>query len=541
MPIRIPGATPPPVSPTIPSGPAAVGSSPLTGPAPGARDEFVPGTPAAPPARSGDPAAWPVIDRALRSGAQAIEALTDATLAAATPDEKAAMVRILHRTAAQPQSGGGQGSSDPRLEAGNAIARIFASTRDPIEIDRIYYQQDGATLFDGMSALDARNLRGQLALAKGSAVPGDWDGYFRHLDGVTGSTPSGPSGVEFLVDGTEVLDRTAKDIDAAKSSINISVFQWQPDEVGWKLAKKLAEKAQAGVAVRVLLDEAGTQSGPVEGEAKKLVGFMREHGIEVIVNPASLLKDHLDHRKVMVIDGNVGYAGGMNIGADYQVNWHDQQSRITGPAVSSLQDAFLTRWQQEGGRVPDRAPFYPTLAPVPDGVAARVIAHQGGGGDGFIKAAYLRAIATAEKSIRIANPYFTDDDVTKALCDAAKRGVKVQIVLPRENDMAIVQRASRAAYPALLEAGAEIYEYPDRMAHEKVAVIDGKWATFGSSNLDARSLRYNDELNVVVGDPGVAASIEKKLFEVDVAKSTRIESYSPSLRELLDDKLDNLL
>lgn len=542
MPIRIPGATPAPVPSSTATGPSGTPASPGASPAGlPARDEFVAGTPSAPPARSGDPAAWARLDQAMRLGASAIMALDDATLAAATPDEKAAMVRILHKAAAQPSSGRGSGNGNAGAEAGNAIARIFATTSDPVELDRIYYQQDAATLFDGMAWSDARDVKARLAAARSTAVPGDWDGCFRYLDGVTGSSASAPSKVEFLVDGTEVLDRTAQDLDAAKSSINISVFQWQPDEVGWKLAKKLAEKAQAGVAVRVLLDEAGTESGAAEDEAKKLVGFMRDHGVEVIVNPAPLLKDHLDHRKVMVIDGNVGYAGGMNIGSDYQVNWHDQQSRITGPAVASLQDAFFTRWQEEGGRVPDRAPFYPPLAPVPDGVATRVIAHQGGGGDGFIKAAYLRAIATAQTSIRIANPYFTDDDVAKALCDAAKRGVKVQLVLPKENDMAVVARASRALYPDLIKAGVEVYEYPDRMAHEKVAVIDGRWATFGSSNLDARSLRYNDELNVVVGDPGVAASIEGKLFDVDVAKSTRITRYSPSLRELIDNKLDDIL
>ena len=242
---------------------------------------------------------------------------------------------------------------------------------------------------------------------------------------------------------------------------------------------------------------------------------------------------------MLVIDGDTAFTGGMNIGKLYQADWHDQQTLVMGPAVAKLQDAFLQKWRANGGAVPDaeRAALYPPLQEEAGGSETRVVAHSGGAADQNIKAMYLRAIYTAETSIRIANPYFLDSEVVAALGLAARRGVKVQVVLPADNDVAIVQRGSRAFYPDLIAAGVEVYEYQGRMAHEKVAVMDGRWATFGSSNLDARSLRYNDELNLAVSDPNLAAYIERNLFDVDLKSSRRIESYTPTLRERLDRRL----
>ena len=127
------------------------------------------------------------------------------------------------------------------------------------------------------------------------------------------------------------------------------------------------------------------------------------------------------------------------------------------------------------------------------------------------------------------------------LCDAAKRGVKVRVVLPAENDVGILARAATAAYPDLIKAGVEVYEYQGRMAHEKVATIDGQWSTFGSSNLDDRSLKENDELNAVVLDPSMAQDIKARLFDVDVGKSKRITESHPSIRENIDRLLGKFL
>ena len=157
-----------------------------------------------------------------------------------------------------------------------------------------------------------------------------------------------------------------------------------------------------------------------------------------------------------------------------------------GPAVAALQDAFLEKWKANGGETGSEEDLYPPLREVENGAETRVVMHRGGQ-DQNIKAMYLRAFATAQKSIRIANPYFADPEIVKALSAAALRGVRVQVVLPEDNDIKIIQRGSRSYYPEMLKAGIEIYEYQGRMAHEKVAVIDGYWSTFGSSNLDSRT------------------------------------------------------
>ena len=208
--------------------------------------------------------------------------------------------------------------------------------------------------------------------------------------------------------------------------------------------------------------------------------------------------------------------------------------------MAKLQEAFVERWRNAGGSFGADEDLFPAIEESQDGYETQVIQHIGKG-DQNIKAMYLRVIGTAQKSIRIANPYFTDEDVVDALRAAARRGVKVQLVLPQDNDVAIVQRASRANYPKLAKAGVQIYEYKGRMAHEKVAVIDGRWATFGSSNLDARSLFNNDELNLIVTDYRLVQDIELRLFDADLPNCELMNNYSPDLLDHMAHQVSGLL
>ena len=291
-----------------------------------------------------------------------------------------------------------------------------------------------------------------------------------------------------------------------------------------------------------MLDANGSATA-TDPEIQKIMAFLTAAGAQVIVKTASFASSHLDHRKILVVDGDTAFTGGMNIGLSYQKDWHDQQTLIQGPAVTALQSAFLERWRAAGGTVPDAETpeLFPALKEIPGGADVRVVAHEGGAKDQNIRAMYLRAIGTAQATIRIANPYFMDAAIVVELARAAKRGVKIQVVQPEDNDQPLVQRGSRAYYPDLIAAGVEVYEYQGRMAHEKVAVFDSRWSTFGSSNLDSRSLRYNDELNLAVSDPGVARYIEQNLFEADMKRSKRILQYSPNLREKLDRSLEDVL
>ena len=479
------------------------------------------------------------IDRALRWGERDVVQLKGEVIDSATLDEKVAMLKTL-RMENNPNS---EDPSAIRPEQRGAVARrILEAAPDAGTFDYLMTRIDSKQLSYSLNGTDDQAIQA-LKVKHRTVKPGDWDSYGPYLETVTGQKPSGQNKVGLLVDGVQARPAVRDALDAAKDSINLSVFQLQPDEIGYALADKLGEKVKQGVKVRVLVDECGTNSDGEE-EADKLIDYMKGKGIDIKVNESPLLKSDLDHRKVMVIDGTVGFTGGMNIGQSYQEKWHDQTTKVEGPAVRRMQEAFVDHWRREKGTEPtadELKRMFPALDEVADGSATHVVAHEKGTQDRNIKAAYLRAIKTAESSIRIANPYFSDDDVIRELCNAAKRGVNVQVVLPAENDMAILKRASEAYYPDLIGAGVEVYEYQGRMAHQKVATIDGKWATVGSSNLDDRSLRINDELNLVVTDPKFAADLNQRMFDVDIAQSKRITEADPSLRSRIDRLIHDIL
>ncbi|NNN04336.1 MAG: hypothetical protein HKL90_00400 [Elusimicrobia bacterium] len=362
-------------------------------------------------------------------------------------------------------------------------------------------------------------------------APTDWAGYRKKLETTAGALDAGRNAIRFLVDA-QAADALSLDVSRAASSIHIEVFQWQGDADGLAFARALTAKSAAGVRVRVLLDQYGTD--PDDPQVAALLAVLRGGGVQVLMRPAPFLDGHLDHRKVVVIDGTVGFAGGMNIGGRYQAQWHDQLSEIRGPAVADLQRAFLSQWRALGGTVGADEVLFPASAAQAGGYKTLVVAHEGGGKDKNIKHAYLDAFAGAQRLIRVADPYLVDADIVAGLEAAARRGVKVQIIEPRLNDQKIVQGAARAYYPGLIAAGVEVYEYLPRMAHEKVAVVDDEWTTFGSSNLDARSLADNDELNIVAFGSGLADDVEGVLFEPDLKNSARIISYDPSLGQVIE-------
>ena len=478
---------------------------------------------------AGEPARLPppVVDTASPSD---IARLSAAQMAAATPAQRLAMLRTLVKDSRPAMNGGDADWRQQDTE--NAIYRLFESAPDAASFDALYYHVRRLKLHGAVSYPSAIEKLADRHLA--ATVPGDWAGLAAYIDAVTGSRAAGLNKIDFLIDGA-VLPAAAAALDAARKSIHIEIYQLQADDIGWALARKLAAKAREGVQVRLLVDYYG--SGVKKGvEIQKLLAFLRENGAEALTNNSARWTGSRDHRKVMVIDGLVGFTGGMNIGGHYQVDWHDQQSRIEGPAVARLQDSFLEQWAESGGAVRDRGEYYPELRDFPGGVEARVVYHTGNT-DRNIKAMYLRAFHTAQKSIRAAAPYFADPDVVDALSAAARRGVKVQLVFPALNNKAIAMQSSRSFYPQLLEAGAEIYEYQGRMAHQKVCTIDGVWSTFGSSNLDSRSLKNNHELNVAVQDAALAGYIESAMFAADLPQSRRIAEYKPNFMDRVAGKL----
>ncbi len=461
----------------------------------------------------------------------AIIGLNATALTQATPQEKISMLKTLIASAGRNQGGEGGGTGPDPFARESAVYKILNSGKDAADFDYMYYRLDPRGLWQ---AADQRKIKAMVAAQRATAVPGDWEGFGRYIDTVAETKSSGKNQIQFLIDGEGAIAPIRTALENARTSIHLEVFQFQPDAIGQAVADMLAAKAAAGLKVRMMVDQYGTKPDPeTAAKVDEIFAGMRKAGVEILIPKGSIFNGHLDHRKVLVIDGEVGFTGGMNVGKHYQEEWHDQQTMVIGPAVAKLQEAFVGQWQAAGGRFDAGEKLYPVLPEVAGGSETRVVSHAGGV-DRNIKAGYIRAFLTAEREIRIANPYFVDSDIVAVLAAAAKRGVKVQVILPEDNDVRIVQRASRAFYPDLIAAGVEVYEYQGRMAHEKVCTIDGFGVTAGSSNMDARSFVNNDELNLIAADPKLAEYINKHLFDEDLKRSRRVTSYIPTPRERLD-------
>jgi cardiolipin synthase len=324
--------------------------------------------------------------------------------------------------------------------------------------------------------------------------------------------------VTLLFDGPQTMAAMIAAIRAAKSNINFETYIFDQDEVGQRFADLLIEKQKQGVKVNVLYDSVGTLGTP-----QAFFDRMRQAGIHLIafnpVNPTARLGhwrvNNRDHRKVLIVDGNQAFTGGLNISANYansslfrsrtklnaQVGWRDTHIRIEGPAVAALQWAFLNNWtRQTDGDMPE-GDFFPPLTQVGDKVVRILASHSGG--DFEIYKAYALAMQDAKKSIHLTSAYFVpDQQIVDALTAAAKRGVDVKVVLPGVSDSGLVFHAGRALYSQLLEGGVKIFQLQVAVLHAKTAVIDGAWSTVGSTNIDTRSFLHNNELNVVVlGEP----------------------------------------
>lgn len=375
---------------------------------------------------------------------------------------------------------------------------------------------------------------------------GDWDSWQTYMDEATASTVSPGTRMENFIDGEASFKAQYDAIDHARKFVNLSIHTFASDQAGWEYARHLADAADRGCKVRVLYDKFGSSTSMGQPTDPKLWAFLKAHGVELVEDGDSPLYSHISHRKVLSTDdgiegsdGVVSFTGGVNIADYHRDYWHDVFSRVTGPGAVDLNEVFVRQWEPLGGAIPE-AERQAMLAPQPsyqDGGKARVVSHDGLQ-DRNMKLAYLRAIKTATTSIDIADPYFTDKDVFAALEEAAKRGVKVRLFWPHDDNQKSTQYAARAQYQKLLDAGVEIYEYAGLpMAHTKIAVFDNRLCTVGSSNLDARSLVNNDEANIWMDDPNVANDLTQRYFNTDVPQSYRITAYQPGRLEALKNRV----
>jgi cardiolipin synthase len=331
-----------------------------------------------------------------------------------------------------------------------------------------------------------------------------------------------------LVNGEQIFPAMLEAIRGARRSITFETYIYHRGEVGEAFTQALAERARAGVKVHFMYDALG--SDKID---KGYLDRMKEAGIELAkYNPArwnNMAKlNNRTHRKLLVIDGRVGFTGGAGIADEWAgdaqdpAHWRDTHYRLEGPAVAQMQAAFAENWVETTGDVLHGEIYFPAIEPSGKLLAQVFVSSPGGGGESM-QLMYLLSIAAATKSIQLSASYFVPDDVEVAtLVEALKRGVKLQIIVPGAHmDNKIVRRASRASWGKLLRAGAEIYEYEPTMFHVKAMVVDGLWTSVGSTNFDTRSFSTNDEANLNVYDAEFAA-VQARVFAQDLARSRRI-------------------
>ena len=377
-----------------------------------------------------------------------------------------------------------------------------------------------ALFFGGCSTLHPEQ-RSTYALSAPLAV--EDPAFLRSLDNFGGTMVPG-NDARLLEDGDGVFPAMLRDIAKAQSTVNLETYIYKDDEAGRMFADALIAASRRGVQVRLMPDAQGSKLGKLRDELIAAGVICKDY------RPA---RTHAyfgrrTHRKLLIIDGRIGYTGGFCIDrrwlgrARNQEEWHDSTARITGPVVAQMQSVFGEDWTYTTGEILAGERFYPKLEAT-GSMAAHAMKASKGDASSLPKMLYFMAIEASRKSIHIQNSYFLpDEQIRAALIAAARRGVEVRVMVPGpHSDVPPVRLASRHDYGELLQGGVRIFEYQPTMIHSKVLVVDGLFSTIGSINLEARSMSKNAEESVSLYDRGFAASVEA-MFQRDVKRCHEI-------------------
>ncbi|MCJ9428116.1 phospholipase D-like domain-containing protein [Kordiimonas marina] len=375
---------------------------------------------------------------------------------------------------------------------------------------------------------------GPSLLEAGTKAPTRWRAHAKLAGRVTRTPLTLGNRITPLMGGREAYDAMIEAIDNASYTVALTTYIFQADQAGRRFIGALARAHERGVKVRVLVDAVGNLYG-----LKPVSNLLRRRGIEVATfNPARLswrlaFFNLRTHRKLLIVDGVTGFAGGMNIRRHHledengKPRVQDTHFRLEGPVVSQMMDAFADDWAFSCGEELDENIWMPVVEPISDGVAARAIAD--GPDEPNDKTAMIieSALASARRRVSIVTPYFLPEEaLTAALKQASLRGVQVDILIPEKNNLPLFGITSLAGVRQLIEAGCRFHLSPPPFDHSKLMVVDDAWVLFGSSNWDARSLKLNFEFNVECYDRGFAKTMS------DWVKA-RFESASPlGLQEL---------
>ena len=334
--------------------------------------------------------------------------------------------------------------------------------------------------------------------------------------------------IKALQNGDEIFPAMLAAIRGARETITFETYIYWSGEIGQEFSKALSERSRAGVKVHVMLDWVGC--GKIEARYLK---EMKAAGVEVEryhpIHWHTIARiNNRTHRKLLVVDGRIGFTGGVGIAdqwtghAESKDHWRDSHYQLEGPAVAQMQAAFTDNWIKTRARVLFGPGYFPDLQPLGE-CLAQVFKSSRGEGSESVRLMYLLSIASATRTIRLQAAYFVPDELAIAtFISARRRGVKIDIILPGPHtDEQLVQSASRHLWPELLDAGINIYEYEPTMYHCKVFIVDEIWVSVGSTNFDDRSFRLNDEVNLNIYDAEFAAA-QVKVFEQDLRRSRRV-------------------
>ena len=334
--------------------------------------------------------------------------------------------------------------------------------------------------------------------------------------GATQGTLTSGNRVEVLQNGDGFFPRLLADIAGARETIHLESYVWWQGDICRRVAEALAERARAGVEVRVLLDASGSARMDED-----LLLLMEGAGCRVEkYRPIRLSNlgrmNRRDHRKLAVMDGRIGIVFGHGIADEWLGNaqdrdhWRDTAARLEGPIVGGLQSAFTENWTEETGEVLVGTKYFPPLGPAGD-VKAHLAYAFGHGSVSSVDLLFRLAFASARRELWIQNPYLAaDEEVIELIAAAADRGVDVRLMLPGEiTDVQLVRHAGHAGYQVLLDHGVKVCEYQPTLNHQKIVVVDGVWSHIGSTNLDNRSFELNDELTLGVMDGRIAGELRQ--------------------------------
>lgn len=342
-------------------------------------------------------------------------------------------------------------------------------------------------------------------------------------------------------DGESTYAAMFKAIAGAKDNINIESYIIEDDDVGKKFSDALIEKQKQGVQVVMIYDSVGSTQTP-----KEFFQRLTDAGVKTLefnpVNPLQAKKgwavNQRDHRKLLIVDGESVFVGGVNISSVYSrgsstkrftsegkedaVPWRDTHLMVEGPVVAEFQKLFMESWTKQKGETLSEKKYFPALTAKGKEVVRAIGSSADDGGGGQMYNTLISVINSAETSVFLTSAYFAPDQhIVAALTDAAVRGVDVKLILPGRTDSFLVFHAGRSFYNELLDAGVKIFERGEALLHAKTALIDGVWSSIGSTNLDWRSFLHNDEVNAVVLSLDFGAQMNA-MFEKDLAASKQI-------------------